>query len=326
MRPLIRAAAAAATLLVARAPSPLAAQGQPYGRDDVLLLVQGGVTGPRVATLIGSDCISFRMDADAVQALTRAGADGQALAALRALCYAPPILRFQTATGELPLDPASIEPHTLIFLVRSGTRPVATAAEVIARQVYGTQNVFAVEQAVTGPNLSLKYELIFDRRTYAPIRMVYDRTAGSHRTRLGLERNGDRMVGPVSGFLGLPRNVSLPAPRGTILPGMHEMLIAAADLSAQREFTVQSFDYRARPCSLTVAVRGERSVTVRVGTFDAYELDISGCDEEQHTFVRRSAPHLILRQEFPNGTSVELIEVRPGNDSSRREKPGAGPE
>ncbi|HEV7587345.1 MAG TPA: hypothetical protein VGO40_04370 [Longimicrobium sp.] len=293
----------------------LAGQGQPYSRDDVLVLVQGGVTAQRAVALIGSDCISFRLDSGTLQALAAAGADRESLSVLRSVCYAPPILRFQTVDGEIPLDPASVEPHTLIYLIRSGNRPIATAAEIISRQVFGTQNVFAVSGSATGPDIEIKYELIFDRRTYSPIRVVFDRRVGSRRDRLGLERRGDNMVGPVSGLFGLPRNVTLPAPRGTILPGMHEMLIAAANLEDVREFTLRSFDYHARPCALTISVRGERPVTVRVGTFDAYALDIHGCEEDQQAFVRKSAPHILLRQVFRD-SETELIEIRPGDPAA----------
>src|SRR3712207_525594 len=62
------------------------AQGSPYSLDQVVSLLQGGATGPRVIELVGSNCLSFRVTPTAEQRLRTAGADAPLIRRLRGLC------------------------------------------------------------------------------------------------------------------------------------------------------------------------------------------------------------------------------------------------
>jgi hypothetical protein len=49
--------------------------------------------------------------------------------------------------------------------------------------------------------------------------------------------------------------------------------------------------------TLTFRVAGVESVTVPAGTFDAYRVEVSG-PQAITLFVRRAAPHVVLRREL----------------------------
>lgn len=77
------AALVAATVYAAPAAQ---AQSNPYSLDQVVSLLQGGATGPRVIELVRSSCLSFRVTPAAEQRLRTAGADAQFLRSLRGVC------------------------------------------------------------------------------------------------------------------------------------------------------------------------------------------------------------------------------------------------
>lgn len=76
-----------AMLLVA----PQGARGQqanpPYTLQDILLLVGGGHSAPRILSLVEPDCISFRISDATVAELQKAGADTTLAGGLRQICY-----------------------------------------------------------------------------------------------------------------------------------------------------------------------------------------------------------------------------------------------
>jgi hypothetical protein len=80
--------AAAAIVLLQASGSPAAAQqgGSPYTLEDVLVLLQGGHSTPRILNRIREDCITFRVDAAAAE-LRNAGADQALLDGLRGICF-----------------------------------------------------------------------------------------------------------------------------------------------------------------------------------------------------------------------------------------------
>jgi zinc protease len=108
--------------------------------------------------------------------------------------------------------------------------------------------------------------------------------------------------GRVTGRVDLPeqmggaRDVDTEVPGGTLLPGMDQVVLEAADLAEGRTVTLPMFDVMAGVTNVTFRVTGQESVTVPAGTFEAYRVEMTGA-QGATLHVRRAAPHVLLRQE-----------------------------
>jgi zinc protease len=123
--------------------------------------------------------------------------------------------------------------------------------------------------------------------------------------------------GRVRGNLDLPapmggaRDVDVEVPEGTLLPGMDEYVIAAAQLGEGASIVLPMFDGMAGSVTnLTLRVAGVESVTVPAGTFEAYRVELIGGQQPLALLVRRDAPHVMVRQEFVGApVSIELVSI-----------------
>ena len=61
--------------------------GQPYTLEQLELLLAARQSTARILGLVQPECLSFRMDAEAVERLRAAGAEDELLEALRSVCY-----------------------------------------------------------------------------------------------------------------------------------------------------------------------------------------------------------------------------------------------
>jgi zinc protease len=113
--------------------------------------------------------------------------------------------------------------------------------------------------------------------------------------------------------MGGARDVDVEVPAGTLLPGMDEHVVAAAELGEGRSITLPMFDgMSGSVTTLTLRVAGEESVTVPAGTFQAYRVELLGGQQPLALLVRRDAPHIMVRQEFAGApVSIELVSLEP---------------
>lgn len=111
----IRAHLSRAVILMALGAPPVSAQSKAYSIDDVITMLTGGVTLPRIETLAQTDCVTFSVNSEARDRLQKAGANASLLEVLGRACYLGPILNVQT-------NPAGVE----VWLNgnRLGTTPV----------------------------------------------------------------------------------------------------------------------------------------------------------------------------------------------------------
>lgn len=84
---------------------------------------------------------------------------------------------------------------------------------------------------------------------------------------------------------------------GTLIGDMDELAVWLTDLDANPEFTFPVFSAQAgTTVNVSVRVVGTTEVTVPVGTFDAYEVEITGAEGMPRTvYLSREAPHLMLK-------------------------------
>jgi zinc protease len=86
---------------------------------------------------------------------------------------------------------------------------------------------------------------------------------------------------------------------GTVLGEMEELAVWITDLDANPEFTFPAFSTEGGAvANVAVRVVGNTEVTVPAGTFQAYEVQLTGADGSNQTmYVRLEAPHVLLKLE-----------------------------
>jgi hypothetical protein len=102
------AAATLAALYTSTAPVTAQQAASAYSLSDVLVLLQGGHSTPRILNRVREDCIAFRVDAAAGE-LRNAGADQALLDGLQTICYRAPASRPAAAPAPRDSGYVSIE-------------------------------------------------------------------------------------------------------------------------------------------------------------------------------------------------------------------------
>jgi hypothetical protein len=93
--------------------------------------------------------------------------------------------------------------------------------------------------------------------------------------------------------------IDAPAPSGTLLSGMDQFAIMLNNFGTTKEITLPIFNAQSGTVTnFTAKAVGESKVTVPAGTFDVYELDVSGAEGSTKVFVSKAAPNVIVKQEF----------------------------
>jgi zinc protease len=190
------------------------------------------------------------------------------------------------------------------FLIQDN--PMGTVTEVLARD----GDVWVATSTTEAAGMSQESETRF---------AVADLSAISSIIRIrqaGAAMEGDLRVadGRIMGRLELPepmggaRDVDAAMPEGTLLPGMDAHVLAAADLAEGRSVTLPVFDMMSGAVtSITFQVTGVEEVTVPAGTFSTYRIAMTGGAQPMTLYVRRDAPHIMVRQEFTGApVAIEL--------------------
>jgi len=64
-----------------------------------------------------------------------------------------------------------------------------------------------------------------------------------------------------------------------------------------------------------VAIQGVERIAVPAGTFEAvrvvYTIEKNRGAETYEALVHRQVPRFLVRERFPNGSSIELVEIAP---------------
>jgi len=88
----------------------------------------------------------------------------------------------------------------------------------------------------------------------------------------------------------------------------------AQDMVPGREFGLHVFDPGAGNSRVTGRIVGPETVHVPAGTFAAmrivYRIEKARGTEVYQILTNRDGPRMALKEEFPNGTVSELVQVR----------------
>jgi zinc protease len=199
--------------------------------------------------------------------------------------------------ASVSIDASSLKPMTMVYGVTFQGNPVAENTMVVTRASTAGKDVVKVNSTTSGM-MTATNELIFEARTFAPVSVKMEMQMGPQTMSQDLAYAN----GKVTGTSKMPqgdKTIDAAAPAGTLLSGMDQFALMLANFEATKEVSLPVFNAQSGTVSNFVAkVVGESKVTVPAGTFDVYDLDVSGADGSMKVYVAKTAPNVIVKQEF----------------------------
>jgi hypothetical protein len=200
----------------------------------------------------------------------------------------------QTPAG---IDATSLKPMTLVYGVVFQGNPVAENTMVLTRAMEAGKDLVKVNSSTSGM-MSATNELIFEAKTFTPISTKMQLQAGAQT----LSQQMTLVGGKVTGNAKLPtgdKTFDAPVPAGTLLAGMDQFAIMLHNFGAKKDLVIPIFNPQSGTVTnFTAKVVGESKVTVPAGTYDVYELDVSGAEGATRVFLSKGPQSLIVKQEF----------------------------
>jgi hypothetical protein len=143
--------------------------------------------------------------------------------------------------------------------------------------------------------------LRFDSGSLDPRMLTQETLDGPLRTGAEVTVSGGRLRGSVDlpPHLGGRRTFDEPLSPGILLPGMDEYALAVAPLAQGARLMLQTFDLVAgQIVRLEAQVRGEVEIEVPAGPIPSWRVELTGGATPMTLFLRKEAPHVLVRQEF----------------------------
>jgi len=212
-----------------------------------------------------------------------------------------PIAANETAAKPVALgiDASSIAPQTLTYNVMAQGQQIAELTRTITRETAGGKDIVKSVSSAAGM-MTINSELKFEAKTFAPLSATMSQSAG------GMEMNSMMTVsgGKVSGMMKLPQEpdpkmIDAVLPEGALLPGMDEYAIWLNDFATNKEMKMSIFNPQSGSVvPVTMKLTGESKQKVAAGEFDVYELEMTTAQGAMKAYVRKAAPHILVKQEF----------------------------
>lgn len=197
------------------------------------------------------------------------------------------------------IDASSIQPMTLIYSVTAQGMQVAEMTRTITREtVAGKEIVHSVSNA--SGMMNMNSDLKFEARSFTPLSSSMSQQGG------GMEMSSTLSVsgGKVSGMVKMPQEpepkvIDAAMPADALLPGMDEYAMWLNDFNTTKEMKVSVFNAQSGSVvPVTVKMTGESKQKVAAGEFDVYELEMTTAQGGMKAYVRKAAPHILIKQEF----------------------------
>lgn len=285
----------------------------PVTFEEVRRLVVREVPPSRIEIIARERCLGFVWDSEVESWLRRENASYETVELIRRTCkrFTPP------AFAGLPtmprLDMGLIRPSTAVYYVRGQTDTVVHRFSFEARDGL---HFLRHRVSRSGPDRSETSESVIDSATHAPVSYSQLAVAKSDTSRVWLQRVDQSVVGYAHGFRRRARSVEQVAHRGTLLPGISEvLLLTATSLEVDQRFLLSTIvPSTGASCMLTLVVERATRVTVPAGTFVAWQVRGSGCGPAFRIYLNKDPiagypPRTILAMES-SGSRMELVRVQ----------------
>lgn len=201
--------------------------------------------------------------------------------------------------GPIGIDASSIQPMTLTYVITANGMQIAEMVRTITRETAGSKDIVHSATAATGM-MTMSADLKFEAKTFAPLSSSMSQQAGGNEISAMLSVSG----GKVSGMMKSPADpdpkmIDAVMPEGTLLAGMDEYAIWLNDFDKNKEMKVNIFSAQTGSViPVTMKVTGESHQKLAAGEFDVYELEMTTQQGGMKAYVRKAAPHILVKQEF----------------------------
>jgi hypothetical protein len=112
------------------------------------------------------------------------------------------------------------------------------------------------------------------------------------------------------------RSIDAALPANTVDQRIDWARVLASHLVTGEQFEFNVYDPNTGVSRVTVQVGSVAPLQVPAGSFDVYKviyrIEKAGNTESYQVFVSQELPHILIREDFPNGTIDELIEMTEG--------------
>ncbi len=199
--------------------------------------------------------------------------------------------------GNVNIDASPIKPMTLVYGVSFQGNPVAENTMVVSRAVVAGKDVVKANSSTSGM-MTATNELVFEAKSFTPVSVVMEMQMGPQTMSQNLKYADGKIIGTSKMPQG-EKAIDAAAPAGTLLSGMDQFAIMLNNFAVNKEVRLPVFNAQSGTVSnFTAKVVGESKVTVPAGSFDVYELDVTGAEGSMKVFVNKAAPQVIVKQEF----------------------------
>lgn len=208
-------------------------------------------------------------------------------------------------------DASALKPMTLTARVMAQGSAVGSYTSTLAR---AGEAWVATSNTQAGP--LMQESTVRFTNDFTPISSELKMSQGPMSVAIDLRYENGRVVGTskLPPQMGGETAIDTEVVPGTMLSGMDQYLIAAADLAPGKTVSYPVFNAAPGSTGLvnaTFKVTGMESVTVPAGTFDTYRIEVSAGPQNLLLWVRKAAPHIVVKQEIVGQpVSIELESVQ----------------
>jgi hypothetical protein len=199
--------------------------------------------------------------------------------------------------SNVAIDASALKAMTLVYGVNFQGNPVAENTMVVSRANHAGKDVVKVNSSTSGM-ITATNELLFEAKNFAPVSWNMEMQMGPQTMSAKLAYANGKITGTTKMPQG-DKTIDSPAPAGTLLSGMDQFAMMLNNFATSKQLSMPVFNVQTGTVSnFTAKVVGESKVTVPAGTFDVYEVEVSGADGGSKVFVSKAAPNVIVKQEM----------------------------
>lgn len=203
-------------------------------------------------------------------------------------------------------DASRLQPTTLTYAISFQGNTVGTATTTLARDGNNWVSTQAVQAGPTNQQSEIRFT-----GDLTPVSLKQTMSMGANKLETDLRYENGRVRGTAQlpPQMGGNRTIDTAVVAGTRFAGMDPWMLAVSDLDVGKTLSVPVFETRSGavvPGSFKVT--GVEKVTVPAGTFDAYRIETQAGEQSAVLYVRKDAPHIVLRQQ--PGAQPIVIELQ----------------
>jgi hypothetical protein len=194
-------------------------------------------------------------------------------------------------------DGTRLRPQTLTYQLMVQGNAMGTVTEQLRRE--GAD--WIATSAIESPVMQQRTEVRFAAADFTPREVRLSGGQGPAQMQVNLQVADGRVRGraELPPQAGGARDVDIEMVGGMLLPGMDAYVLAAAPLREGYSATLPVFNMMGGGATnVTYRVAGSEEITVAAGTFPAFRIELTGAPQPMTIWVRRDAPHIMLRQEY----------------------------